>query len=139
MFNNKLINWIIAHNHSEIAKLLLQNKQIDPSVNNNTMIEWASEEGFLDVVKLLLQDKRVNPTAGLIPALSNGKDEIAKELLLHGAKYEIGSCNANSNLKNFCENFFKGVAEINKKETSFFDFFKPKTKFFKNAAEELEG
>jgi ankyrin repeat protein len=48
--------------HSEVVKLLLEDKRVDPSACNNEAIRWASKNGHLEVVKLLLQDGRVDPS-----------------------------------------------------------------------------
>ncbi len=47
----------------DIVKLLLQDKRVDPSVDDNYAIIKASKYGRIDIVNLLLQDKRVDPSA----------------------------------------------------------------------------
>lgn len=46
----------------KLVRKLLQNPEVDPSVNNNHAIGEASANGHLEVVKLLLEDPRVDPT-----------------------------------------------------------------------------
>ena len=69
----------------KVVRLLLQDKRVDPTVNNNDALRVASRNGHLEVVKLLLQDKRVDPSAnnnGAIGFASEyGHLEVVKLLL----------------------------------------------------------
>lgn len=49
----------IQKDKTEVVKLLLQDKRVDPSAEDNYAIRWASANGREEVVKLLLKDKRV--------------------------------------------------------------------------------
>ena len=70
--------------HTEVVKLLLQDKRVDPSVGNNSVIRLASQNGHTDVVKLLLQDGRVDPSnndnCAIIWASENGHINVVKLL-----------------------------------------------------------
>jgi ankyrin repeat protein len=44
----------------KVVKILLENAQIDPAVDNNFAIRWAAGQGYLEIVRLLLRDARVN-------------------------------------------------------------------------------
>ena len=48
-----------ANGHTEVVKLLLKDKRVDPTARNNFAIRWAAKKGYQDVVRLLLKDKRV--------------------------------------------------------------------------------
>ena len=63
LYNNIAIRLASYHGHSEIVKLLLQDKRADPSDQNNQAIIWASAEGRTEIVEILLKDKRVDPSA----------------------------------------------------------------------------
>ena len=56
----------IWHGHLDIAKLLLQDKRVNPAAVNSsglTALTHASLNGHLDTVKLLLAYPRADPTA----------------------------------------------------------------------------
>ncbi len=76
---------LIQYKHLNLFNILLNNKKIDPSINNNTIIKNSSQYGYLEIVKLLLNDKRVDPTAdnnySIRLASQNGHLEIVKLLL----------------------------------------------------------
>ena len=57
--NEVFIN-AIKYNYIKAIKLLLKDKQVNPSSYHNYAIILAAENGHLEVVKLLLKDKRVN-------------------------------------------------------------------------------
>ena len=52
----------ILNNDIKNFKILLNNKEIDPSEADNWAIRVASMKGYLRIVKLLLNDKRINPS-----------------------------------------------------------------------------
>jgi ankyrin repeat protein len=73
-------------NNVKLLKLLLKDKDVDPSKENNYAICYSSENGYLDIVKLLIQDKRVDPSDydnwAIGYASQNGHSDIVKLLLL---------------------------------------------------------
>ena len=68
LFDIEEINWTnffhnaIFRGRVEIVRRLIQDKLVDPSVDNNYAILSASEFGRIDIVELLLQDCRVDPS-----------------------------------------------------------------------------
>ncbi|MDB4769561.1 ankyrin repeat domain-containing protein [bacterium] len=72
----------------EFARLLLDNSEIDPSIENNIVIRTASERGYYKVVKFLLSDIRVCPTAlnndAIFKAARGGYYDIVRLLLKDG-------------------------------------------------------
>jgi ankyrin repeat protein len=75
----------IFNKNIEVLKLLLNDKDIDPSNNKNVAIIIASFYGNIEAVKLLLQDKRVDPSdrknEALMKSIENGKTEVVRLLL----------------------------------------------------------
>ena len=59
---NYAIRMASINGHTEVVRLLLQDRRVDPSDDNNKSIKWASRNGHTDIVKLLLQDERVKDT-----------------------------------------------------------------------------
>lgn len=59
--NNLFVN-ACSHGHYKIAKLLLEDPNVDPSEYNNQAIQEACKNGFLKIVNLLLSDPRVDPS-----------------------------------------------------------------------------
>ena len=82
----------IQKDKTEVVKLLLQDKRVDPSAEDNYAIRWASANGYTDIVKLLLEDERVDPSAGdnyaIRWASANGREEVVK-LLLKDKRVEL--------------------------------------------------
>ena len=52
----------IQKNHIELVKILLNDKNVDPSDNYNFAIQYSSLNGLTDIVKLLLKDNRIDPS-----------------------------------------------------------------------------
>jgi ankyrin repeat protein len=48
------------YGHLEFVKILLQDKRINPAVDENEYLRLACENGQYETVKLLLEDKRIN-------------------------------------------------------------------------------
>lgn len=44
--------------HTEVARELLKDKRVDPSVLNNRPLELAKRGGHTEIVAMLLQDER---------------------------------------------------------------------------------
>ncbi len=84
---NQAIKWASAGGHTDVVKLLLQDKRVDPAAESNFAIRWASAGGHTDVVKLLLQDKRVDPSDynnyAIRSASENEHTNVIVELLLY--------------------------------------------------------
>jgi len=91
---NQLIQGLTPHHYAltiacrndqlDIIQALLQDPQIDPSINNNYVLQWACQEGHVDIVKTLLQDTRVFSIIGeevLEWACQEGHVDIVKDLL----------------------------------------------------------
>jgi len=57
--NNYAIRHFVKINNIEQVKQLLQDSNVDPSVNNNDPIYYTCTYGCLDMVKLLLQQEKV--------------------------------------------------------------------------------
>jgi len=74
--------------HTNVVKLLLQDKRVDPSANKDYSIRKASKNGHADVVRLLLKDGRVDPSAredySIGKASENGHADVVKLLLEDG-------------------------------------------------------
>jgi len=49
----------VRHNYIEVVKLLLQDKNVDPSYDDNWAIDYASFYRYDEVVELLIHDSRV--------------------------------------------------------------------------------
>jgi len=85
LYNNYSIRMASENGHTDVVKLLLQDKRVDPSDDDNWSIIMSSENGHTDIVKLLLQDERVNPTIpnnqSIRMASQFGHIEIVKLLL----------------------------------------------------------
>jgi ankyrin repeat protein len=56
---NYAIQTASQNGHTEIVKLLLADKRVDPSADDNWAIKRASRNGHIKVVKLLLQHPKV--------------------------------------------------------------------------------
>lgn len=69
----------------DIVKVLINEKDADPSAMSNRAIRMASRYGRLETVRLLLQDKRVDPSdvfnSAVIEASTNGHVEVVRLLL----------------------------------------------------------
>lgn len=66
----------------KVVKVLLENTQIDPAVNNNFGIRWAAGQGYSEIVRLLLRDVRVDSLdEALIAAARKGQVEVMRLLL----------------------------------------------------------
>jgi hypothetical protein len=61
MIKQKEFYQSILDNNIDIFKLLIKDRDVDPSKDDNWAIFNAIEYGYIDIVKLLLNDKRVNP------------------------------------------------------------------------------
>jgi len=46
----------------DILRILLKNKNLDPSYQDNLAICWASLLGFTEIMKILLNDERIDPS-----------------------------------------------------------------------------
>jgi len=83
--NNYVIIYASQFGHTEIVRVLLQDKRVDPSAGNNCVITWASGNGCTEIVRRLLEDKRVDPSAGNNEAIRTaslwGRTEIVRMLL----------------------------------------------------------
>lgn len=70
---------------TEIAKILLKDKSIDPSKNNNVVIKMASRHKDKELLEMLIKDKRVDPSTSDNTPLRNASTlnnlEIVKMLL----------------------------------------------------------
>ena len=62
MIKQEKFNNAIENNDIEIISILLNDKQIDPTMDKNWAIRYCSKYGYIDIVKLLLKDKRVSPS-----------------------------------------------------------------------------
>jgi hypothetical protein len=60
--NNVLITNACAYDNVEIVKYLLNNINVDPTVQQDNPLFHAVDRGYVEVVKLLLNDPRVNPS-----------------------------------------------------------------------------
>lgn len=56
---NDAIFWSSVHGKFEVAKNLLKDRRVDPSVNNNEAMIEAIENGYSKIVRLLSTDERV--------------------------------------------------------------------------------
>lgn len=85
--NNSLM-MASANGHSEVVKILLADRRVDPSANGGYAIMWPSVNGHLEVLRLLLADGRVDPSAGdnqaIRLAAMTGHWEVIKLLLADG-------------------------------------------------------
>jgi ankyrin repeat protein len=64
IYNDYAIEISSKNGYTEIVKLLLEDKRVNPAPNfHNYPLVYASLHGHTDIVDLLLKDKRVNPTA----------------------------------------------------------------------------
>ena len=66
----------------KIAKLLLQNPNVDPTFNNNFAMVWAVSAADVEMVKLLLDDGRINPSYDnnyLLDLINSVRDESNRE------------------------------------------------------------
>jgi len=83
--NNYVIGYASYKGHTNIVKLLLNDRRVDPSAGDNSAIRNASENGHTDIVKILLNDKRVDPSerdnSAIRYASQNGYLEIVELLL----------------------------------------------------------
>jgi ankyrin repeat protein len=52
----------IRNNDIKQVRLLLNDKEVVPSLDLNFPIQLASKNGYIDIVELLLKDKRVDPS-----------------------------------------------------------------------------
>jgi len=95
--DNSLIRWAVEKGYTDIVKILLSNKNVDPvapyyirdldmHVKNKPIID-AAKLGHTDIVKLLLADPRVDPTVNnngpLRLAIKNGHHDIVELLKQH--------------------------------------------------------
>ena len=82
------LRFAAENGHHEVLKILLNNKNADPSAVQNYAIRKASENGHHEIVKLLLEDGRANPSDiqnyAIRKASENGHHEIVKLLLEDG-------------------------------------------------------
>lgn len=86
---NNLFEKSVRDNYSaDIVKLLLQCKQVDPSIPDNVAIRIMAQKGCTEVVDLLLKDIRVDPNAmnalgfdALMNACDKDHIEVVKLLL----------------------------------------------------------
>jgi len=70
------------HGHTAVAKRLLEEARVDPSVQNNHAVRLAAETGHTAIVALLLEDLRVDPVDDSICLASrNGHEGVVKLLL----------------------------------------------------------
>ena len=60
--DNEAIRMASKNGHTDVVRLLLQDKRVDPIDDGNYAIRLASRNGYTEVVKLLLQDRRVKDT-----------------------------------------------------------------------------
>lgn len=60
------INLAAQDGHTEILKLLLQDKRFDPSVNDNRALLLATQANHTPSIKLLLSDPRVSVSSKLL-------------------------------------------------------------------------
>jgi len=83
--NNYSIRMASGYGHTDIVKLLLQDRRVDPTADSNYAIGVASQNGHIEVVKLLLQDERVDPSDdnnyAIMWSSRNGHIDIVKLLL----------------------------------------------------------
>ncbi len=79
--NNAAIKYAVKHNMPKVVANLLQNPEVDPTVDNNFPIKHAAREGYHNIFKQLLLDYRVTirPKDLLPLALNHAK--IVKYLL----------------------------------------------------------
>ena len=79
--HNQAMRWASLYGYTEIVRLLLKDKRVDPS----EAIRLASESGYIEIVKLLLKDKRVKPSTHdnypIRAAIRNNHFEVVKLLL----------------------------------------------------------
>lgn len=77
---NKLLEWSSQYGYADILKILIHEKEADPSVNNQYALLASSENGHVECALLLLQDHRVDPSVAknyvLRMAERYGRDEI---------------------------------------------------------------
>lgn len=70
---------------TDFVKTLLEDPDVDPTMDRNMAICQASMEGHSEIVKLLLQDKRIDPTTRnnmpLFISILKGNISVVKELL----------------------------------------------------------
>jgi ankyrin repeat protein len=73
--------------HVDIARVLLKDRRINPSVHQNTAVMASIKRNHLEVLKLLLQDDRVNPMDHeqqvILTAVYCGSPEVIRMLLEH--------------------------------------------------------
>ena len=104
--NNWSIRYASQNGHTEVVRLLLEDKRVDPSAVNNCAIQYASQDGHLEVVQLLLEDKRVDPSTGdnyaIRYASSTGRLEVVRLLL--GDKRVDPSSSNNCAIRWACKN-----------------------------------
>lgn len=88
MLNNLFKKSVKGDFPEDIVKLLLQCKQVDPSIPGDVAIRQMAKKGYVDVVELLLKDIRVNPSAlncfnnnALMNACNEGHITVVKLLL----------------------------------------------------------
>lgn len=84
--NNNAIHWAARLGHTEIVRVLLKDKRVDPTTRD--VVEWAARLGHYDTVKVLLEDPRIDPTAdesaALYWAFNNRHWDIYELLEQHG-------------------------------------------------------
>jgi len=84
-YQNDIIIDAARYNRLALAKILLNDKRLDPSICHNEALITATEYDHLQMVKLLLTDVRVDPSdqadRSLILASTNGNYEIVRMLM----------------------------------------------------------
>lgn len=77
----------LNYGYTEMAKLLLNDNRIDPSLQSNKALGISSANGYYEIVHLLLQNDRLNLADGdgnaILMASSNGHVSIVNLLLKH--------------------------------------------------------
>lgn len=81
--NNMAFRFACRAGLTDIVRLLLGSKNINPGAHADQAVIYATNEGHLEILKMLLADDRVNPGARDNEAIFVAKDECLAELLKH--------------------------------------------------------
>ncbi|KAI8893176.1 hypothetical protein BC833DRAFT_312680 [Globomyces pollinis-pini] len=81
----KALLFASAHEYTDIIRMLLEYKNVDPSVNDNVVLLNAVNNGHGDIVEMLLNDSRVDPSVNcnqaILVATNYGYTDIVGMLL----------------------------------------------------------